>query len=60
VGAHEGHGLLTKIKGKRTTPAVNQPADCIRQNYTLRRATNSLQDAWNFAEWGRSFSLYSV
>jgi hypothetical protein len=42
VGAHEGHGLLAKIKDKRTTPAVNQPADCIRENYTLRRATNSL------------------
>jgi hypothetical protein len=42
VGVHEGHGLLAKFKGKRTTPAVNQPADCIRENYMLRRATNSL------------------
>jgi len=38
VGAHEGHGLLAKMKGKRTPPAVNQPADRIRENYTLRRA----------------------
>jgi len=42
LGAHEGHGLLAKTKGKRTTAAVNQPADCIRKYYTLRRATNSL------------------
>jgi len=42
VGAQEGHRLLAIIKGKRTTPAVNQPADCIRENYMLRRATNSL------------------
>jgi len=42
VGAHEGHGLLAKIKGKRTTPAVNQPSDCIRENYMLRMATHSL------------------
>jgi len=41
-GAHEGHGLLAKIKGKRTTPALNQTADCIRENYKLRRVTNSL------------------
>jgi len=33
-------GLLAKIKGKRTPPAVNQPADCITENYALRRATN--------------------
>jgi len=42
VGAQEGHGLLAEIKGKRTPPAVNQPADCMRENYTLRRAKNSL------------------
>jgi hypothetical protein len=42
VGAHEEHGLLAKINGKRTTTAVNQPADCIREYYTIRRATNSL------------------
>jgi len=42
VGAKEGHGLLAKIKGKRTTQAVNQPADCIREKYTLRKATNCL------------------
>jgi len=42
VGAQEGHRLLAKIKGKRTTPAVNQAADCVRENYTIRRATNSL------------------
>jgi hypothetical protein len=29
-GGHDRHGLLAKIKGKNTTPAVNQPADCIR------------------------------
>jgi len=42
VGAHEGHGLIAKIKGKITTPALNQAADCVRENYTIRRATNSL------------------
>jgi len=42
VGAHEGHGLIAKIKGKRTTPAVNQPAEYMRENYKLRKATNSL------------------
>jgi hypothetical protein len=35
-------GYWQKIKGKRTTAPVNQPADCIREYYTLRRATNSL------------------
>jgi len=42
VEACEGQGLIAKIKGKRTTPAVNQPADCVRETYTIRRATNSL------------------
>jgi hypothetical protein len=46
-------GYWQKSKA-RPTPAVNQPADCIRENYTIRRATNSLSDAQNFAEWGRS------
>jgi hypothetical protein len=54
VGAQKGHGLLAKIKGKRITPAVNKPADCVRENYTIRRTTNSLQDAENFAECWRS------
>jgi hypothetical protein len=47
--------LLAKIKGKRTAAAVNRPADCIRENYTLRRATNSLWDAQNFADEGGHF-----
>jgi phosphoglycerol transferase MdoB-like AlkP superfamily enzyme len=42
VEAHEGHGLLAKIKGNRTTPAVNQLADHIRENYKIRRARNPL------------------
>jgi hypothetical protein len=42
VRAHEGHGLIGKINSKRTTPAGNQPANHIRENYKIRRATNSL------------------
>jgi hypothetical protein len=42
VEAHERNGPLVKTKGKRTTPAVNQPADHTRENYKIRRAKKSL------------------
>jgi hypothetical protein len=31
---------MAKIKGKRTTPAVKQSADCITENYIIRGAQN--------------------
>jgi len=39
---HKEMGYWQKSKAKRTTATVNQPADCVRENYTIRKATNSL------------------